>query len=478
MRSGVIRHCTHKPRAERSRLSRALRPAAAGTALALLLTGAGLWALPAQAAPGDRSAATGRYLSGSLIDLDTGLASSLGGQSAESNGTADQTHASTLNVGTLGTVNLTTAGGLRLPLNLGDVGVVEQYASALRNASSVGASGLTSATGTIGTGITPAPGVAPGPLHLSLAQAVSSLGLPTATLNELAQLDLRVGVTAARAAQAAPGSPAGSYSIADSRLRFQSPTLAALTGAITTQVGTVQTAVNGLSGPSGTLAAALKTLPLSGTLTTTASVSASTLLSTVSPLLTGTITDPAYPGVSIDLGTGTVTVDPGSLTTLEGLAPNTELLTGKVIAELGARISGVVGSLLTRVQNALTTAIGGLSVTASVSVLGVQVVTVSSTIGALQSGSTSGITLAGAGLALSPGIVLSALNGPLNSIGSLVKAIGHAVIAPVTNTLLPALNPVLSQVVSLTANNQSTVGGVLPRRHCAPPSSPPDPRSP
>ncbi len=461
MRSGLNRLRAHAPTTDGRGRHRALRPAAVGTALALLLAGAGIWALPAQAAPGDTSAATGQYLNGSLLGLDAALVASLGGEAAVSNGAADQTNANNLNVGVLGAVTLTAPGGIQLPLDLGSAGVVGQYASALQNGSSVGASGLTSATGDIGTGITPAPGVAPGPLHLNLAQAVSSLGLPTATLNEVAQLDLTVGITAARAAQAAPGAATGSYSIASAGLSFQSPTLAALTTAITNQVATVQTAVDGLSGPGGTLATSLAGLPLAGVLTTSATVGAVNLQSAVAPLLTGTITDPAYPGIAIDLGTGTVTVDLGAITALEGLAPNTNVLSGPVIAEIGNRITGVVGSLLTRVQNTLTTAIDALGVTAGVSVLGAPVVTVNSTVGALLGGDTSGIALAGAGLALPLGTVLSALTGPLNSVGALVTALGPAVIAPVANTLVPALDPVLSQVVTLTANNQSTAGGVF-----------------
>lgn len=438
-----------------------LRPAATGGVLAVLLGGAGLWALPAQAAVGDQSAATGQYLSGSLLGLDAALVASLGGEAAVSNGTADQTNANNLDVGALGAVTLTAPGGIQLPLDLGSAGVVGQYASALQDGSSVGASGLISSAGAIGTGITPAPGVAPGPLSLNLAQAVSSLGLPTATLDELSQLDLTAGVTAAQAAQAAPGAATGSYSLANVGLTFQSPTLAALAAAINTQVGTVQGAVDGLAGPSGTLATSLDALPIGGILTTTATVGASDLQADIATLLTGPITDPANPGVTIDLSTGTVTVDLGQLTALEGLAPGTELLSAPVIADLGTRISGVVGSLVTRVENTLTTTVDGLSVTAVTSLLGAPVVTVDSTIGQLLAGDTSGIALAGAGVGLPVGTVLSALTTPLTGVGTAISAIGPAVIAPVTSTLLPALDPVLSQVLSLTVNNQATTGGVF-----------------
>jgi len=440
---------------------RLLGTTAAGAAVALTLAGAGLWAIPAQAAPGDTSNATGQYLSGTLIGLDAGLVASLGGEAATSNGTADQTNANNLDVGVLGVVNIAAPGGIQIPLNLGGAGVVSQYASALQNGTSVGASGLTSASGDIGTGITPKPGIAPGPLHVNLAQAVSSLGLPTATLNELAQLDLSVGVTGARAAQTAPGAPTGSYSLAGTGLTFHSATVAGLTAAINTQVGNVQTVVNGLAGSGGTLAQALNLINLGPVLSTTASVTASNLQAAVAPLLTGTLTDPAYPGVSIDLGTGDVSVDLGAITTLEGLAPNTNLLSAATLTGIETSVSGLLGSLVSRVQTVLTNTTNALTVTAQVSALGLPVINVNESIGQLLAGNTSGISVAGIALGLPLSTVLSALLGPLGGIGTAITTLGTSVLAPVTATLVPAIAPVLNGVVSLTANNQSTAGGVF-----------------
>ncbi|MGJ4844988.1 IPT/TIG domain-containing protein [Leifsonia sp. Le1] len=433
------------------------RLAAFGTAIALAAVG--LAAVPADAAPGDTSHATGQYLSGSLLGLDAALIASLGGETAASTGT-DTTNANNLDVGVLGAVNLTAPGGIQLPIDLGQVGVVSQYASALGNGSSVGASGLTAANGDIGTGITPAPGVAPGPLHLNLGQAVSSLGLPTATLNELANLDLTAGVTAARAAQAAPAAATGGYSLAGVGLTFQSNTVAGLASAINAQIVPVQNAVNGLAGSGGTLATALGLLNVGGVLTTTATVDSSNLQTAVAPLLTGPITDPAYPGVTLDLSTGTVSVDLGAITALEGLPANTDLLTDAVITELGNRITGVVGSLLTKVTDTLTTTIDGLHVhvASSLPIVG-NVITVDDTIGNLLGNSTSGITVVG--IPIGVGAVLSSLLTPLQSVGSLVTAIGPAVIAPVASTLIPALKPVLNGVLTLTANNQATAAGVF-----------------
>ncbi|NYK10676.1 hypothetical protein HNR14_002557 [Leifsonia naganoensis] len=440
---------------------RLLGTTAAGAAVALTLAGAGLWAIPAQAAPGDTSNATGQYLSGTLIGLNAGLVASLGGEAAASNGTADQTNANNLDVSVLGVVNIAAPGGIQIPLNLGGAGVVSQYASALQTGTSVGASGLTSASGDIGTGITPKPGIAPGPLHVNLAQAVSSLGLPTATLNELAQLDLSIGVTGARAAQTAPGAPTGSYSLAGTGLTFHSATVAGLTSAINTQVGNVQTVVNGLAGPGGTLAQALNLINLGPVLNTSASVTASNLQAAVAPLLTGALTDPAYPGVSIDLGTGDISVDLGAITTLEGLAPNTNLLSAATLTGIETSVTGLLGSLVSRVQTVLTNTTNALTVTAQVTALGLPVINVNESVGQLLAGNTSGISVLGIAIGLPLSTVLSAVLGPLGGIGTAITTLGTSVLAPVTATLVPAIAPVLNGVVSLTANNQSTTGGVF-----------------
>ncbi|WP_308492505.1 IPT/TIG domain-containing protein [Microbacterium terrisoli] len=408
------------------------------------------------------SNATGRYLSGSLLDLDTDLVAAIGGVSASSTGTADQTQANPLNLSALGsTVTLNVPGGIQLPLQIGDIGAVSQYAQARSDGSSTGASGLISGSGGIGTGGDPTPG----PLHLNLAQAVSSLSGTLATqAAQLANLDLMIGATTAIANQTAPAAASGDYRIADANLTFTSPVLANLTADIDTQVANVQNVVDGLAGSSGTLAGALGGLLNSlGLLTTTVSVGTSDLNAAVASLLTGTLSSPTYPGVTIDLSTGTVSVDLAQITALEGLAPNTDLLTDTVINAIGTRITGLVQELLTNVQTKLTQVTDALSVNASVSLLGANVVTIDSTISALRNGDLTGVSLGSVPLpgGLDQSGIVAALNAPLTAVGTAIGAVGTTVLAPVTSTLVPALKPVLNAVVTLTANNQSTSGGVF-----------------
>ena len=334
------------------------------------------------------------------------------------------------------------------------------------DASSTGASGLINGSGGIGTG-----GVdqEPGPLHVNLGNVVNAVAgdVGSAFTNELANLDLRVGVTGATASQAAPAPATGDYTIADARITFTSPTVAGLSGAVRTQVGNVQTVVDGLD---GTLTGALNTLlGALGLVSVTANVDSTDLTAVVDPLLTGPITDPNYPGVTLDLSTGLVQIDLAEITTLEGLAPNTDLLTDAVINDIGASVTGIVTSFLDNVQAQLTNATNNLGVTASAALTpgfplpDVPILSINSTVGQLLAGDITGVQLLGVGGTLPGGVsaVVAALASPLGVVSTAIDTVETAVIAPVVSTLVPALKPVLNAVLTLTANNQSTSGGVF-----------------
>ena len=441
---------------------------AAVTAITALFAGAGISS--AVAAPGDISNAEGQYLSGSLIDLDLALVAALAGETATSNGTADQTNANNLDLTALGALNISSAGGIQIPLDLVNAGVISQYASALADASSVGASGTVSDTGTIGAGgppVVPAPGVAPGPLAVSLSGIVDSLGLPAGTLAELANLDLTVAAVSGRASQAAPAGAVGSYDIADVDLSFQSPTIANLVSDINTTVAALQGTVDGLSVSLGANLDGLLNLGGLGAVTTNLAVSTPDLAAAVAGLTAGPLDDPAFPGVSIDLNTGQITVALDEILALNGLPANTEILTPAVINTITTNILGLVTSLTDDVEAALLAAVNSMTVVgdASVTVLGldVPILDINTTVGALLAGDTTGVTLLGLGLGLPGGVasIVATLAAPLTLLTDAVNALSDTVLAPTISTLLPALEPVLSEVLTLTVNNQSTVAGVF-----------------
>ena len=452
---------TRKSELRRERRTRRSVNAIATIAAFAIAVGTGSVLAPsAMAATGDQSAATGQFLSGSLFDLPLGTVVDLAGVEAHSDGTSTEAHRDPLDLTALGLVNITLLSGVQIPLDIADVGVISEYAEAVADGSSLGASGLVSNSGAIGVG--PNSGDVPGDLTLSLGGVVGGLGLDSALLDELANLDLRVGAVSGLAQQAAPAAATGSYEIADLGLTFQSPTLAGLTGAINAEVSDIQTLVDGLE---STLTGNLDTVlgVLGALLSVNVNLVEPDLAAAVAGLTTGTLSDPAYPGVTIDLSTGAVAVDLDEITVLNGLAPGTDILTDAVINEITAQITGLVGVLTDRVEDALMVAINGIAVTGGATLAGFSVLTIDTTVEDLLAGDTSGLALLGAGLALPGGLtaVLGAFTGSLTDLSTAVTDLGPAVLAPVTTLVVPAVKPVLNEVLTLTVNNQSTSAGVF-----------------
>jgi hypothetical protein len=430
-------------RTNHSRLFSAL---AATTAAALLTLTSGIGT--ALAAPGDTANATGQFLSGNLFALPLSAVIDLGGSSASNDGTQGLVvDSDDIDLTALNAVNVQIPGGIQLPLDIAQVGVVSQYAAANEEGASLGASGAVGDQGQIG--VDAVPGQVPGDLNLSLSGVVGSLGLNPALLNELANLNLTVGAVSAQATQQAPNPAAGDYEIADLDLSFASPTVASLTGIINTTVATLQTVIRNLAGI-GALA------------TVDATVTVPPLTNAVTTLLTTPISSG---GVTIDLTTGTVTVDLAVLNDLNNLPPNTNVLSAAQITAITDNITSLIAGLVTSVGNALQTTINGTAVIASASLLGLPLLSISTTLGNLLTGNVSGITLLG-GLTIPGGVaaLVGLLVAPILSttnLGNVVALLSPLVINPVANLVIPAIAPVLNAVISLTANVQSTAGGVF-----------------
>ncbi|WP_213816880.1 IPT/TIG domain-containing protein [Glaciihabitans sp. dw_435] len=428
------------------------------TALAALTVGATLAFTTgiggALAAPGDSSSASGQFLSGSLFNQPLGQVVNLGGVTATNNGTQPTvTNRDNLDLSVLNAISISLPGGIQLPLDIANAGVISQYATATPDGASTGASGAVANDGTIGVANVP-PSQVPGDLTFNLGNTVSALGLGTAITREVADLGLNVGAVSSRATKAAPGAASGSYEIDDLSLQFKSATLGNLVTSINNQVAALQTTVNGLD---ASLSTSVLNIPLLNSLAVVdLSVSTPTLGTALAGLLTGNITNGA---VTINLSTGVVTVDIGALTALNGLPPSTSLLTGPQVAAIGASISAAVSGLVTTIGTRLQNVINGITVVGNVSVLTVPVITINTTVGGLLSNSSAGLAVIGIPIQL--GAVLSALVGPLSSLGNVTTSLLTTLLTPVTNLVLPALSPVINGVVSLTANVQSNTGGVF-----------------
>ncbi|WP_295838032.1 choice-of-anchor G family protein [uncultured Microbacterium sp.] len=417
----------------------------------------------ANAAPGDTSNATGTFLGGSILNLiDLDALAEIDGAAATNNGTQPTvTDYNTLDLTALGVVNVTVPGGIQVPVDLGSLGVVGQYAEADPDGGSVGASGAVGSGGVIGTG---AP--ATGPLNVSLGGAVDALAGAVAAdlVAELAEVDLTLDAVSARASlqSTADGDPelVRDYTIAGGQLVIDSATLSSLTADLNAAVADAQGAVDNVdTGLNSTLAALLG--PLGGLVTANLSVSTTSLTDAIAGLLQGQVTSPDYPGVIINLSTGEIIVDLDAIQPLNGLAPGTNILGSETVGEIGDAVAALVGGLVDDVNEALVDAVRGLSVTGGASVnlgLGsVNVLTVNTTVGALLDGQTTGVQLLGIGLGLGGGVqgLVDGLTTPLETLLTNLGATVGGVAAPVTTLLTPALDEILPQLVTVTVNNQS-----------------------
>ncbi|MFZ8758405.1 choice-of-anchor G family protein, partial [Microbacterium sp. HMH0099] len=411
----------------------------------------------AHAAPGDQSAATGTFLGGSILSLvDLGAVAEIDGAAATNDGTQPTvTDYNTLDLTALGTVNVTATGGIQIPVDLGSLGVVGQYAQADPDGSSVGASGAVGSGGVIGTG---APAI--GPLSISLGDAVGALGLGPAVTDEILDVDLTLEAVSARASQEAPNAAVGEYTIAGGQLVIDSATLSDLTADLNAAVGGLQGSLDNVDAlvNSGVLGA-LSSLGVQSNLT----VGTTSLTGAISGLLTGQLTSDAYPGVIIDLSSGEIIVDLDEIQPLNGLAPGTNILGPDTVAEIQASVVGLVDGLVDDINEAVLAAVRGITITGGVVIPPIlvtpqiPVLSVNTTVGALLDGDTSGIVVLG-GLTIPGGIgpVAAAIVAPIEAVVADVAGAVDTVVTPVTTILSPALGQVVPALVTVTVNNQTT----------------------
>ncbi|HEU5222494.1 MAG TPA: IPT/TIG domain-containing protein [Candidatus Lumbricidophila sp.] len=415
---------------------------------------------------GDTAHAKAQYLSGSALNgIDLSALASVAGEQADSTGTAPQTNQSNLNLTALSSVSVGVAGGIQVPLSFANAGVVSQYAHAGTDASSVGASGLVSDQGVVGTAVDGAN--PPGPLTADLSPVLTSLGLASV----IDTANLAVGATAARAEVAQGGVPVGTYQIASGGLAIHSPVLANIPGAVNTAVSNVQSAVDALAGPSGIgnvlLNTASSALPLldAGTATATVTINP-TLASQVSTLLAAPLSGG---GVTVDLTTGSVSVDLDQVAGgLNGRAPNTDILTAATLTAIANQVNSLVTTRLNAIGTAVTTAVQNATVAAdaklTVPITGATALDVSltGTLSDVHSGAAAptltafGGTVIPGGLAASLATNLATVTDPVfaTTLPALTTALTNQATA-VSTTLAPAINA-LNQAVQLTVNVQDT----------------------
>ncbi len=434
---------------------------------ALALTAVGL--APAAQADPVVAQAEGRYVSGLVgaTDLTT---------------LPQATSALALVPGTPGPVSVpVSAGDLDTVPGLAGVvttGVANQVAGASASGASWSAAGAVDDAGVIDLG-----GDAPAPVSLDLTPYLSDVPAVGAALSGLEVSLAGVAATATQAA-GADGATSGTYAVDGGAITLTSPVLAGLPSAVADAVAPVQSALDGLAGPTGGLATALAGIPvvsqvttaLTGSPSTTATVT-SNLTSVVTPLLAPRTSPDGL--VSLDPATGEVTVDLAALTGvdgLNGLPVDTEVLTPSVLDTVEDALTAMVGDLVDDVQSAVESAIAA----APVSLASVQgtlsgllatglYVTTTGTLGQVLAGTastTAVLKLLGASLPLPKATLLTALAAPVTSaltdgaLPDLATDLVTGLLTPLTTLVAPGLAG-LTDLLSVVVNHQETDAGAF-----------------
>lgn len=358
------------------------------------------------------------------------------------------TFANPLNVGELGIAGVDLT-GFSVGLPGAALGAANQWTQGAPTGRAAGASGLINDSGAVLVSDTTPDSDLPRPATIDITAL-----LPTVAGLNAARLE--VGAVAARSQlngcaallDQVWGVPAAqpiaqrAYGIAGLGLVLDAPAVGALTGAVTTTVGQLETAVAGLTG--GAISEALsetlrlRVSTLASTQTTgTVTITGLDLRSTVAPFLALQLRGN---GFTIDLANGRILVDLERLTgPLNNAAPNTQLVlnagvVNAITAEAGALLDAwatdVTAALRSAIRNAQVSVALTVKVTAANYDLATVKLALTSTIGNVVDGNVAvGVSLSD----VPTGPIVTVINAALAAIG-----------VPSLSVILVALSPAQS----------------------------------
>ena len=327
-----------------------------------ITSGFALAAAPAaSAAPLPASWAQGKFLSGSL--LGTNLDNIVELQAAEAGNSGNQEtqwQDDPLQVELLNSIPIGIDGGLQLSLgDFLDSGVIGQYAEASKDGTSMASTGAAGDDGGVGIGQTATGDAGDLALDLDLLLNDSLEGI-------LTDLTLDVDGISSQA-QASLTEASGSYTVADATLNFTSPAVGQLTEKVAAALANVDGQLLAIGSDDGTVGNAVDGIldPLLGAIGSSANVSVvidADLQQAVNELLRSKYGNGA---VSFDLQTGAVRVDLETLLggEINSLAPNTEILSDKVINKVLEGITDTVATLADQIVDKVRAALHDAKVT-------------------------------------------------------------------------------------------------------------------
>jgi D-ribose pyranose/furanose isomerase RbsD len=372
------------------------------------------------------------------------------------------TFANPLNVTALGIVGVDLT-GFSVGLPGAALGAATQWAQGSPSGRAAGASGLINDSGAVLVSDSTPGADLPRPATIDLTALLPTIaGLDTATLEVGAvaassQLD-GCAALLEQVWGVAPAQPVSQrdYGIASLGVTLDAPAVGDLTGAVTTTVGDLETAVAGLVGQNGLIAqnlgAALQ-LRVPGIaaagMTGTATITGLNLTSTVAPFLGLQLQGN---GFTIDLANGRILVDIERLTgPLNGAAPNTELVlnagvVNAIVAEAGSLLDDWADDVTDALRTAIRNAQLKITLSTTVSAAGYTLATVSlgldATIGAVMDGNaTIGVTLS---------------NQPTGAVVNIINLALSAAGLPTLTTILNTLTASGSALTTSLANLLTT----------------------
>lgn len=368
--------------------------------------------LAANAAPTDVSEARGKFLGGQVRGIDLDAIAEIGGADA-ANPSGEASDTNPLDVTVLNAVEVEVTPRLQLFGDNGIItlGAVQQYAEAEADGDAFAGSGAVTNSGAIAIDDDPpADGVADATVDLMPL-------LDPASIEVFQELSLKVGALASVASQVDGGAPASDYQIDGLSLNLTSDDLA--------EVGILLAdAIDELDGIAAALEASLSA-DLPGATGVDAEVNVT--LPDLEALRALLQTD--QDGIQIDLVAGTVTVDINAFTPVNGLDPNTEILSPEVVEEITNAIAAQIAGIVDDVTAAIFDAVDAAELDGTV------------VISALVNDETERLTLALGGTLLDPEATVNAgaFNVPildaLDSDGPALEILFETAIAATTDDL-------------------------------------------
>ncbi|PQZ87706.1 hypothetical protein CQ018_17290 [Arthrobacter sp. MYb227] len=395
-------------------------------------------------------------------------------------------------------------GGIELPLisngtnngllDLGSVGLLSSYAAAPNAQTAKAAAGVLGENGIIkiGSGTSPYDNAT-----IDLTRLLTGLGVSGLSNKVLDEFELSLGAVASTASKS-NGKITSDYKLADAELNIGSPLVANLTKTLGKSVNGIGSTLNTAVGTKGVLGSAVNALNVNVNVlglvklkTSDVSIGINGLDKAldvvVKDVLQGTVKD-KNGLVKIDLKTGDINVDLAKLVKnnpktgdLNGLAPNTEVLTAATISKITDGVAQALGTVVADLNTALKKALNSVELVITVkanakALLLAKVngdVVIKSTLGGLAGvkgaaapKATTTLTVKVLGIKLSVGKIVEPI---LNAVLKLVKApaglllndvLGSVeptltkVVNPVLKTLDPVLEKVISKALKVTINEQ------------------------